>query len=57
MSRQPKLDVVGKVRLYITLPEDLLRQFESYCQRNGMKLSSRIAVLIRKDLEQSARAS
>ena len=57
MSRRQEADVVGKERVYITLPKDLLEQFEGYCERNGMKLSSRIAVLIRQDLERSARAS
>ena len=39
-------------RLNITLPSDLLEQFKEYCNKEGMVLSSRIAVLIRKDLEQ-----
>jgi len=38
-------------RLNITLPDDLLTQFEEFCEKEGMMLSSRIAVLIRKDLE------
>ncbi|MBI2558809.1 CopG family transcriptional regulator [Candidatus Woesearchaeota archaeon] len=40
-------------RLNISLPEDLLNEFTKYCQKEGMMLSSRIAVLIRKDLEQN----
>ena len=40
-------------RLNITLPADLLDEFNRYCEREGMMLSSRIAVLIKKDLEQN----
>lgn len=38
-------------RLNITLPEDLLRKFRGYCKKEGMNLSSRIAVLIKKELK------
>ena len=37
-------------RLNITLPEDLLKEFEEYCKREGMNMSARIAVLIKRDL-------
>ena len=40
-------------RLNITLPDDLLTQFWDFCEKEGMMLSSRIAVLIKKDLEQN----
>lgn len=40
-------------RLNITLPSDLLQEFEKYCESQGMFLSPRIAVLIKKDLEQN----
>lgn len=36
----------------ISLPKHLLEEFEKYCDREGMKLSSRIAVLIKKDLKE-----
>jgi hypothetical protein len=35
----------------ITLPEQLLTEYEEFCEKQGMKISSRIAVLIRGDLE------
>ena len=38
-------------RLNISLPEKLLDEFTEYCDKSGMTLSSRIAVLIKKDLE------
>ena len=38
-------------RLNITLPTDLLQEFEKYCESQGMFLSPRIAVLIKRDLE------
>ena len=40
-------------RLNITLPLDILKKFEEYCEKEGMMLSSRIAVLIRHDLEKN----
>lgn len=38
-------------RLNITLPTELLNEFTEYCNKSGMTLSSRISVLIKKDLE------
>jgi len=39
-------------RLNITLPLDVLKKFKKFCEDNGINVSSRIAVLIKKDLEQ-----
>lgn len=44
------MDKQEYVRLNITLPTELLKKFEEYCEKEGMMLSSRIAVLIKKDL-------
>ena len=38
-------------KLTITLPEELLKQFRKFCEKNGINLSSRIAVLVKEDLE------
>jgi len=38
-------------RLNITLPKKLLVEFKKFCEANGINLSSRIAVLIKGDLE------
>ena len=38
-------------RVTITLPTDLLKQYQKYCEEEGMNLSSRIAVLLKKDLK------
>ena len=38
-------------KLTITLPENLLNEFRKFCEANGINLSSRIAILIREDLE------
>ncbi|PIN77158.1 CopG family transcriptional regulator [Candidatus Woesearchaeota archaeon CG10_big_fil_rev_8_21_14_0_10_34_12] len=38
-------------RLNITLPKELLKEFREFCEKNGINLSSRIAILIKKDLE------
>lgn len=37
-------------RLNITLPKDLLKDFKDFCEANGINLSSRISILIKKDL-------
>ncbi len=38
-------------KLTISLPEQLLKDFQAYCEVEGMNVSKRIAVLIKKDLE------
>ena len=38
-------------KLTITLPENLLKEFREFCKKNGINLSSRIAILIKEDLE------
>lgn len=38
-------------KLTITLPKDLLKEFKEYCEKEGMGKSTRIAVLIKKDLK------
>ena len=41
----------GFKRVTITLPLELLEAYQRFCEKEGMNLSSRIAVLIKKDLE------
>lgn len=41
-------------KLTITLPENLLQEFRGFCEKNGINLSSRIAILIRKDLKEKS---
>jgi len=38
-------------RINITLPAELLKKFKKFCENNGINLSSRIAILIKEDLE------
>ena len=38
-------------KLTITLPNNLLKEFKKFCENNGINLSSRIAILIKEDLE------
>lgn len=38
-------------RITITLPTELLEKFRKYCEENAMKVSTRIAKLIKKDLD------
>ncbi len=51
------MDKQKYTRLNITLPTDLLEEFDKYCQVEGMMLSSRIAVLIKRDLEANVKTS
>jgi metal-responsive CopG/Arc/MetJ family transcriptional regulator len=39
-------------KLTITLPESLLKEFRKFCGKNGINLSSRIAILIKGDLKE-----
>lgn len=39
------------IKVTLSLPDSLFGVFKNYCQTQGMKPSSRIAVLIEKDLE------
>ena len=38
-------------KLTITLPSSLLKEFRKFCENNGINLSSRIAILIKEDLQ------
>ncbi len=38
-------------KLTITLPENLLKEFKKFCEDNGLNMSSRIAILIKNDLQ------
>lgn len=38
-------------KITITLPENLLKEFKVFCEDNGINLSSRIAILIKEDLQ------
>jgi len=40
------------VKTTISLPEGILNKYWEYCEQEGMTLSSRIAVLMKRDLEQ-----
>lgn len=38
-------------RVTITLPNEVLEKYQEYCEKEGMNLSSRIAVLLKRDLK------
>ena len=40
-------------KLSITIDTDTLTIFKMFCQTNGMKISSRIQKLIKKDIEEN----
>jgi len=39
-------------KVTISLPEDILQDYKKFCKINGMNISSRIAILLRKDLRE-----
>ena len=39
------------VKTTISLPEGILNEYWKFCEQEGMTLSSRIAVLMKRDLE------
>lgn len=38
-------------RVTITLPKNLVEKYQKFCEEEGMNLSSRIAILLKRDLE------
>jgi hypothetical protein len=40
-----------KKRINITVDDGLIKKFVEYCKKNGMKVSSRIELLISSDLK------
>ena len=44
------MDIAYK-KLTITLPEIILKEVRKFCEDNGINLSSRIAIIIKEDLE------
>lgn len=40
-----------KKRINITVDERLIKEFQKFCEKSGMKISTRIELLIKKDLE------
>ena len=40
-----------KQKISLTIDKDVMIRFREYCKDNGMKLSPRIELLIKKDLE------
>ena len=40
-----------KRRINITVDEKLIKEFQEFCKKQGMKISTRIELLIRKDIK------
>jgi metal-responsive CopG/Arc/MetJ family transcriptional regulator len=40
-----------KKRINITLEEKLIKRFQDYCKKRGMKVSTKIELLIAKELK------
>jgi len=40
-----------KKRVNITLDEKLIKKFQEYCKKRGMKVSSKIEILIKKEIQ------
>ena len=43
-----------KARISITLSEEVYHEFRAYCQANGMKVSSKIEVMLREALNNAS---
>ena len=39
-------------RINITVPKEILKKFRDFCERNGINMSSRISILIKKDIKE-----
>ena len=42
-----------KQRINITIDENLIKKFQEYCKKRAMKVSSKIELLIEKELKKS----
>ena len=40
-----------KKRINITIDENLIKKFQEYCKKGGMKVSSKIEILIKKEMQ------
>ena len=40
-----------KKRITLTVDEEIFEKFKQYCKENGMKVSTRLEVLMEKELE------
>jgi len=40
-----------KVKISMTVPEQLWIDYREFCKKNGMKCSTRVAVLIKDDMK------
>lgn len=49
------MDKIIFKKVTITLPEELIEKYWKYCQDEGMNLSSRIAILLKRDLDKFQR--
>ena len=51
-GRLPK--IAYKERVNFTIDADLVRKFRIYCQKNSMKMSSKIEQLLREELKKDS---
>lgn len=42
---------MGKLKVSMTIDEDIFNAFRSYCQNNGMKISTKVEQLMRENVK------
>lgn len=42
---------MGKLKVSMTIDEDVFNAFRSYCQNNGMKISTKVEQLMRENVK------
>jgi len=44
---------MGKINVTMTIDEKVLDNFKSYCRQNGMKISTRVEIMMRESAKDS----
>jgi antitoxin component of RelBE/YafQ-DinJ toxin-antitoxin module len=40
-----------KIRVNLSIDEQIYKQFQKYCEKNGMKISSKVELYMKKELK------
>jgi hypothetical protein len=43
--------MVNKIKVTLSLSPDVLDKFKKYCEKRGMKVSSKVELMIKEELE------
>jgi len=42
---------MAKIKIYVSLDEDVFASFKTFCQNNGMKISTKVEQMMRDDIK------